>query len=130
MENQKTTLSKRYSYRDRRITPTRALIGMEGASKTSKIMWQVKLFNHKKSAIRSFLGTWYIQFAIFQNEFAIFDLRSLIANPVLKKKKKKLKKLHKIFSRIYMSWKVLKQQFNEEAGYCVRCNMKRNLCSL
>ena len=104
MENQKTTLSKRYSYRDRRITPTRALIGMEGASKTSKIMWQVKLFNHKKSAIRNFLGTWYIQFAVFQNEFAIFDLRSLIANPVLKKKKKKkLNKLHKIFSRIYMS---------------------------
>ena len=79
MENQKTTLNKRYSYRDRRITPTRALIGMEGASKTSKIMWQVKLFNHKKSAIRNFRGTWYIQFAVFQNE------------------------LHKIFSRIYMS---------------------------
>ena len=103
MENQKTTLSKRYSYRDRRITPTRALIGMEGASKTSKIMWQVKLFNHKKSAIRSFLGTWYIQFAVFQNEFAIFDLRSLIANPVLKKKKKKIKKVaQNILEDIYV----------------------------
>ena len=103
MENQKTTLNKRYSYRDRRITRTRALIGMEGASKTSKIMWQVKLFNHKKSAIRNFRGTWYIQLAVFQNEFAFFDLRSLIANPALKKKKKKIKQVaQNILADIYV----------------------------
>ena len=79
--------NKRNSYRDRRIIPTRALIGMEGASKTSKIMWQVKLFNHKKSLIRNFLGTCYFQFAGFRNQFAILDLQSLIANPLLKKKR-------------------------------------------
>ena len=67
-----------------------ALNGMEGASKTIKIMWQIKQFNHKKSLIRNFLGTWYFQFAVFQNQFPIVDFRSLIANAVLKKKVKEV----------------------------------------
>ena len=119
--------NERNFYLDRCIIPTMALNGMEGASKTIKIMWQIKRFNHKKSLIRNFLGTWYFQFAVFQNQFAIVDFRSLNANAVLKKK---LRKLHKIFSSIYMSWKVMKQQFNEEAGYFVWCNVKRKLCYL
>ena len=96
--------NEKNSYLDRCIIPTMALNGMEGASKTIKIMWKIKLFNHKKSLIRNFLGTWYFQFVVFQNQFAIVDFRSLNANAVLKKNKGSCTKYSRVYVCPEKSW--------------------------
>ena len=111
------SFSKSNSYHDLWINPYRVLIGGGGGRcmQTHKIIWQKKLFNHKRKLILNFLVNQWFQFAVFQKRFAICELQGLILHPVTPNLKKNRSKFG-IYSNVVLIPAIFKisQLFSEK----------------